>query len=78
MFKPTSVAEFEVDGRKAQFIIDSSMPVAAVQSILNRLMHFCVERVKEAENEEAQRLKDEEAAKPQEVEELPEAKEIKE
>ncbi len=68
MFVGKSVAEFEVNGLKAQFIIDTAMPVESVQAILNQLMHFCVERLKEVENEEAQRLKDEEAAKKPELE----------
>ena len=68
MFKNASVADFDVDGHKAQFIIDNSMPVQNVQAVLNKIMHFCVERLKEAENEEAQRIKDEESAKPPELE----------
>ena len=68
MFRNVSVAEFEVNGLKAQFIIDSAMPVESVQAILNKLIHFCVERQKEAENEIAQRIKDEEAAKKPELE----------
>ena len=64
MFKNVSVAEFEVNGLKAQFIIDNAMSIEAVQAILNKVMHFCVERLNEAQNEDAQRLKDEEAARP--------------
>ncbi len=68
MFVGKSVAEFEVNGLKAQFIIDNAMPVEAVQAIVNQIMHFCVERQKEAQNEAAQKLKDEEAAKKAELE----------
>jgi len=74
MFVSKSVAEFDVDGKKAQFIIDSSIPVEAVQQILNKLMHFCVERLKEAENERAQNIKDLEAAKVPELEPVEEEK----
>ena len=74
MFKSVSIANFEVDQHKAQFIIDNSMPVEGVQQILNKLMHFCVERLKEAENEKAQHIKDEEAAKVPELEVVEEEK----
>ena len=68
MFKNMSIAEFSVEDHKAYFIIDRDAPIAAAQAVLNKLMHYCVERLKEAENEEAQRLKDEEASKPPELE----------
>lgn len=68
MFKNFSIAEFNVDGFKAQFIIDAAMPIAGVQAVLNKLMHFCVERMIEAENEAAQKVKDEEASKVRELE----------
>ena len=67
MFKNMSVAEFNIREHKAFVCLDVSMPVIVVQEILQNLMHFCVERLKEAEAEEAQRLADEKASAPIEV-----------
>jgi hypothetical protein len=62
MFKSKSVATFAVGEYQAQIMIDTDMPIVSVQKVLNELMYFCVERIKEYENEEAQKLKDEEAS----------------
>jgi len=77
MFRGVSIAEFQAGEHKAHFMIDNAMPVESVQAILNKIMHFCVERLKEAENEEAQRIKDEEASRPPELE-VVEAVEVEE
>jgi hypothetical protein len=69
MFRSVSIAQFKASGgHEAQFMIDNAMPVPAVLEILQKLMHFCVERQKEAENELAQEKKDEEASRPPELE----------
>lgn len=67
MFSNKSVATFDVNGHRAMFLIDNDMPVVSVQAILNKLTHFCVERIKEVENEEAQQKKDAEAVAPQQL-----------
>jgi hypothetical protein len=59
MFKSKSVATFLVGEHQAQIMIDTDMPIVSVQKVLNELMYFCVERIKEYENEEAQKVKDE-------------------
>lgn len=69
MFRGVSIADFDVDGHKAQFIIDNKMPVESVQAVLNKIMHFCVERLKEAEDAAEQIKKDEEANKVPKLEE---------
>lgn len=69
MFRPVSIAQFKSScGHEAQFMTDNGMPVPAMLEILQKMMHFCVERQKEAENELAQAKKDEEAVKPPELE----------
>lgn len=64
MFRSMSLAEFNVEGHKAFFYLDNQIPVTCVQEILNKLMHFCVERLQEAEAEEKQRIQDEQAIAP--------------
>jgi hypothetical protein len=68
MFKSYSVADFEVNGLRASLIIDTKMPVESVKCLLNKVMHFCVEKEKEAENEAAQEAKDEKDTKKPELE----------
>jgi len=68
MFKQMSVAEFIVNGKKAYFFISDELSILEVQTILNRVMHYCVEKIKEVEVEEAQKIKDAEANKVPELE----------
>ena len=63
MFKNKSVAEFDSDGHKATFIIDSDMPISAMQAILNEIMYYCVDRLKQAEQEVLQELAEKEMEK---------------
>jgi len=78
MFRGMSVAKFESNGQEAMFIIDGGMSVANMQSILNELMYFCVQRTKENQAIEDQRLKDEEANKKIELEQVESPEEVDE
>ncbi len=68
MFKQMSVANFKVGEHEACIMVDRAMPAVSLQLILNKLMHFCVERQKEADNEIAQAAKDAEAERPPKLE----------
>jgi len=72
MFKPMDVAKFNSNGYEAIFFISKGMPISDFQAILSRLIHFCEQKKIEAQNEEAQKIKDEEANKKPELEEAEE------
>jgi len=78
MFKAASVAKFNSNGHEAIFIINNEMPISDFQAILSRAVHFCEEKKIEAQQEEAQRIKDEEASKPPELEAEEPPKEVEE
>lgn len=63
MFRAKAVAKFLINGKEAEFIVDNDMPIIDIQIVLNKLIHFCVEKIQEVENEEAQIRKDEEDSK---------------
>tara|TARA_R110002126_G_scaffold3502_5_gene20029 strand:- start:151 stop:417 length:267 start_codon:yes stop_codon:yes gene_type:complete len=72
MFKGMSLAEFKEDnGQRALLFVDNGLSVDGLLSILNKVNYYCMDKKKEAENAEAQRIKDEEAERPPELEEAP-------